>query len=200
MRGQRPPDFAKPGEYIEHARRQVGFLSDLAEFHQAQRRQLRGLEHRRAAHGQTRGELPGAEHHGRVPGDDDAGDAEGLAQGHAEQVDLLPERGALAPVCVLGPLRQRIGKEREIVRRARDIVPAALLDRLANIEALDPLQLWRVLHQQFAEATQQLRPLGSFHFRPGTFVKRLTCRGHGLVHILNAGLSHFNQHLVGGRV
>ena len=119
----------------------------------ARQRRLRvGLEDDRAAGGQRGRELPGRHHQRVVPGDDLAGDADGLLQ-------RVEEERAADRVRAAGDRGDRRRVEAEVLDR---LVELGLhrRDRLADVAHLELGQLLAVGDERVGERVQQARALG----------------------------------------
>ena len=180
---QRPAGLPRPGDDVDHARRQVGLLADLGERQRGQRRRLGGLEHHRVAAGQRRGDLPGQHQQREVPRDDLAG--------HPERARRRAVAGVLQ---LVGPA----GVVEEVRRDQRDVHVARLADRLAVVERLEHGELARPFLDDPGDAEQVLGPLPARHDRPGVLVG-LAGGGDRPVHVGGTGLGHLGQDLLGGR-
>lgn len=119
-------------------------LGELREVQGAERRLLGGLDDQGAAGGQRRRHLDG-EHGGReVPGDDDAGDAERLAQGVALELARHLQRLAVDLVGRAGEVAQAACGVADVHRPGHGRV-------LAGVQALQGRQLARVLLHQVGQ-------------------------------------------------
>ena len=139
------------GDDVDDARGQVGLLQDLGEEERRERRGLGGLEHDRVARGERRGDLPREHEQREVPRDDLSRDAERLRVG--------AESGVIELVGPPGVVEEPRGDQRDV-----DI--AALLDRLAVVEALGDGELARALLDEPSDAEEVLaavRPLSFDH-------------------------------------
>ena len=148
---QRPAGLPRPGDDVDHARRQVGLLADLSEDQRGQRGGLGGLQHHRVAAGQRGGDLPGQHQQREVPRDDLAG--------HAERA----RRRAVPRVLQLvGPP----GVVEEVRRGQRDVDVARLPDRLAVVERLQDGELAGALLQDAGDPEQVLAAVRGTHGPP----------------------------------
>ena len=140
---------------VDHTRRKIGLLQDLSEDQRRERRGLRGLEHDGVPCGQGGGELPCEHQQWEVPGDDLPGDTErARVRSEPGVVELVgPARVVEEPGCDEGHV---------------DV--AALLDRLAVVEALGDRELTSPLLHETGDAEQVLAPITTAHLRPGLVV------------------------------
>ena len=140
---------------VDDPRGQVGLLEDLREEERGEGRGLCGLQNDRVAGCERGGDLPGEHEQREVPRDDLRGDPEGAGG--------RPETGVVelvGPSCVV----------EEPGRDERDVDVAALLDRLAVVEALGDGELARALLHEPGDAEQVLAAVGAAQPRPGLLV------------------------------
>ena len=169
---------------VDDAGRQVGLLQDLGEDQRRQRRRLGGLEDDGVAGRERGGDLPGEHQQREVPRDDLAGDAEGAGAG--------AEPGVVELVGPAGVVEEPRGDE-------RDVDVAALLDRLAVVEALGHGELACALLHEPGDAEEVLAAVAAAHLRPGLVVGAAS-GGDGGVDIRLAGRGDRRDvRFVGGR-
>jgi hypothetical protein len=125
-----------------------------------------------------RGDLPGGQQQGSE-GRDGADDADRLATGVAQ---TSPGTQRLA-----GDLGRVTGPVLEAVGRERHIYPAALADRLAIVERLEPGDGCRVAFQQRGNAQQVAAALAGRHARPRSLVECPPRRRDGGIHVISQG-------------
>ncbi len=143
---------ARAGDDVDRARREPDLGRELGHAERRQRRLRVGLEDDGAAGRQRRRELPGRHHQRVVPGDDLAGDADGLLQRVEEERAAERVRPARD-----GGDRGRV--EAEVLDR---LVELGLhrRDRLADVPHLELRQLLAVGDERVGERVQQTGALG----------------------------------------
>ena len=129
--------------------------------------ELGGLEDDGVAGREGGAELPGGDVEREVPGDDQADDAERLAERH---VDAAGDGDRLAVALV-----DRAGVEVEDVGHHSDLAAGAA-DRLADVVGLDPRELFVVLLDERREPSEQPSAVGGRNRPPSR--KGASGRGH----------------------
>ena len=129
------------GQDVDHARRQVGLLADLGEEQRGQRGRLGGLQHDRVAAGQCRRDLPRQHQQREVPRD---------------HLSRNAERRGSGPTPACSSLSAQPGVVEEVRGREGHVDVAALLDRLAVVEALEHRELAGALLHQPGDAEEVL--------------------------------------------
>ena len=94
----------------------------------------------------------------------------------------------------------RAGEERAVVGGARHVSFGRLAERLPRIAGFEPRQLFAMVHQQVAEAPQDLGPLARRHPRPRSLVERAPGRRHRQFDVGRITGAHVGDRLVGGRI
>ena len=168
-------------------------LGELGEEERAERRLLGGLDDHGAAGGQGRGDLDGEHGGGEVPGDDDPGDAQGLAEGVALELRLHLERLAV-------DLVRRAGEVPQAARRVADVDGLGDGRVLPGVQALQRRQLVRVLLHQVSEPRHDPPPFGSRHAWPFAVVEGVPGCPHCRVHVVFVSLGDGGYHVPRARV
>ena len=182
-------DRALAGDDVHDALRDPSLERELGEPQRREGRQLRRLEHDRVPAGERGAELPARDVEREVPGDDQADDPEGLAEG---EVDAAGDRDRLAVMLV-----DRACVEVEDLGDHPDLAARAG-DRLAHVLRLDACELLAVLLDERGQPAQEAGPVGGRDCAPGGEGCLRACdRGVGL---LDAGLRELCDGLLGRRV
>ena len=149
---------------------------ELGEPQRRQRRQLGGLQHERVAGRQAGRHLPGGDRQREVPRDDQADDAERLAE---REVDAAGDRDRVAqqPLGRAGVVAERVDDHAHLAER--------VADRLAGVARLEDGELVDVLGQRVGQPVQQHRAVGRADGAPGR--ERGLRGGDGGVGLLEAG-------------
>jgi hypothetical protein len=179
----------RPRDHVQHPLRQPRLERDLLQLDRGQRRQLGGLEDDTVAGCQRRRHLPGGDRQREVPGDDQADDAERLAERHVDSArdrDRLPEQPLRRPGVVA------VGVDDHLHLTAR------VADRLAGVTRLQPRQVLVPRLQHVGEVAQQLRAVGRRHRPPGR--ERQLRPRHRRIDLLHSGARHLRHHLLGSRL
>ena len=130
----------------------AGELGEVRVVERGERRLLGGLDDDGAARGERRADLEEEHHGGEVPGDDDAGHADGLP----ERVPLVPPRDAQHFAVDL------VGGARVVAQHLRgggDVDDLAHQQQLAGVGAVQRRQLLRVPVHQVRELAQETAAL-----------------------------------------
>ena len=183
MPHQRRARLAGAGDDVDDPVRELGLLHDLGEQQRGQRGGLGGLQHDGVARGERRGDLPGEHEQREVPRDDLRGDA--------ERARVRAEPGVVELVGPARVVEEPGGDERHV-----DV--AALLDRLAVVEALGDRQLAGALLHEPRDAEQVLAAVGPAELRPGLVVGAAG-GGDGGIHVFGRRGGDLGDVLLGGR-
>src|SRR6185369_14960741 len=181
------------GDDVQDAGWDPGLERELTEPDRGQRGVRGGLEDGGVAGSQRRRDLPRGHEDREVPRHDQPDDTDWLAQREVET--RLGHRDRLAVDLVRGT---RVVVEDEA--RTHDLAAGAA-DRLADVAALEPGQLFAVLLDQIGELGERPATLAGGPVRPaGSVVERRARRGHGAVHVLAATQRRRGDHPASGRV
>ncbi len=131
----------RPRNDVDDAGRDAGLTHELTDPERAQRRQLGRFHDDGVACCQGRAHLPAAEHQWEVPRDDRPDDTERLADHVVEEARFHRDHVALQLVRYPAEIAKRRG-------RPDDVEVAAVADRMAGVEALEPGQLVGVRFDQ----------------------------------------------------
>ena len=143
-------DGAFADDDVQDAFGDAGLECELGEPERRERRQLGGLEDDGVAASECGAELPGGDVEREVPGDDEADDAERLAERH---VDAAGDGDGLAVALV-----DRAGVEVEDVGNHANLAAGAA-DRLADVGGFDPRELLVVLFDEGREPAEEPSPV-----------------------------------------
>ena len=102
MRGERRAGgFAEPGQDVDHARREAGFLDQLSQAQRGHRRLFGGFQHDGATRSQRRRDLPARHQQREIPGDDLADDAHRLAHRVGQVFAAAATASSVEPVILV---------------------------------------------------------------------------------------------------
>ena len=157
----RQPDlFARTADHVHGARREARLVHQLHEQDDAVRGIGRGLDDHRVAGHQGRHHLPAGDGHREVPGRDDAGYADRLADAHGPLV------GQLRGHRVAEHATPFAGHQEGDVDALLDVAPRLGQD-LAHLPRHGTGEALLVVGHQGAEAVEDLATLGGGHRPPG---------------------------------
>ncbi|MNF63801.1 hypothetical protein D3C84_455120 [compost metagenome] len=183
-------------DHVEHPRRQqVG--GDLGEARSGLRGQFRRLDHHRVARRQGRNGLGQQQQQRKVPGGDQAADANGLLHHLAVgQFGQRPGRQVLDEGVVLDDL----GHGPAQVQRCRQVEAGDAANRAAGADGLQVHQLLGMRVQALGQGVEQRRALFAWHVAPGRVGGgRLGC-GDSAVDIRRAAGGELGNDLAGGGI
>src|SRR5262249_3853118 len=178
---------AKARDYIEHTHRQACFKRQLPELERGQRRLLGWLEHHRVAHGKRRRDLPQRHKDREIPRHDGANYAERLVDGKGETVARLWPDLAIDPVERLGVVRQRAD-------RLRNVDVERILDRLADIKALEHGKPLGIALDKLGKRKENALLLAVMKASPTSVLEGAPRRGYSLIDIGDIALGDLIDH------
>jgi hypothetical protein len=191
-RQRRAGGLAKPGQDIDDAIGETGFLNKLPEAQCAERRLLGRLQDDRAAGRQCRRNLPRRHHQWEVPRDDLPDDADRFAQGIG-----MPVAGRGDGDCRAVDLGRPAGHVPQDLVRTRQVDIARVADRLAVVERLEFGNLIGVAFEKIGELPNQLAAILRRGLRLGAGLEGAQWGFDGFVDIGCIGLGHSGNHLTG---
>ncbi len=192
--GQLGADAGARSEHrVDHPPGEAGLFGQFGHLEGGQRGELARLHDDGTAGRQRRGHLPGRLQQGIVPGGDLPADADRLAHDAAAGFGL----GRIDRLAAL-----LVGQPGVVAEDPGDVVhvPAALLHRLAGIEALEPRQLLAIALDQRRQAVEQRAAPHCRGGGPFARVKGGARRGDGGAGILAGTLRDLGDHRAVGRV
>ena len=184
--------LAKAVHDVEHSRRQFRLFQHPREQRRTQRRPLGRLDHDRVAGRQGRGQPPGRQHQRRVPGHDQAGDADRLVHRVVDELLADLERPSVQ-------LRDHAGVVVEVVGCTRR-ESAHLRNRHPDIEHFEFDELGGVFTDQIRNPAKRRGSLRCLLTGPGALVERPAGGSDGRVDIRRRAVGNIRQRFVGDRV
>ncbi len=175
-----------PAIDVDHARRDVGLLEDLAEHQGGDRGEGGRLDDRAVAGGEGRADLPRRHDQREVPRDHAGGDAVGLV---LDEVGRRRERRPFE-LDLVGLLLGQAGEPLEGALGAGHVGERGLLDGAAAVAGLHLGELVGLGAEQLGDLVELGPPLLAAHLGPRAFVEGLAGRLDGPDRILLAGLGH----------
>jgi len=190
-RQRRAGFFAQARHHVQRAGRQAGLNGDAHEGQRGETGLFGRLQHAGVAHGQRRADAAADDLHRVVPGHDVRGHAVRFAQ---RQRGVAVDEGDGLAHHLVGRAAVKLQ-----VARQRHRVGAALLQRLAHVQRLQPRQFIGLGQYGRAHLHQHAPALGGGERAPGAVQRRL--RGlHGVVHVLRGATGDVRQHAAVRRV
>ena len=175
---------------IEHAVRQPGFATNLAQQIRRHRRQLAGLGDGGVADRDGGRDFPAQQIERQVPRRNQSRDAARLAQG-------VVERDAIGDVRFGFGVQDRGREEAEIARGARNVEAARERERLARVDRLRARELLEIALDQVGDAQKNARPLRRRRARP--IRERFLRRGDGQIDIATVAVGDLRIRFAGRR-
>ena len=167
---------AEPGNHIDDAVRNAGFLGELGDPERRKGGLLGGLEHKGAAGGQGGSPFPRLHQQREVPWDDLADHADGFMPGVAEEVTIDRDRLAVDLVRPAGVVAVALDGEGEV--RGKGVA-----NRLAIVERLKGGEFILVLFDEVGQAVEDTAAFRRAHAPPRSRIEGPARGGHGKVDV-----------------
>ena len=198
-RERRACRFAETGDDIQHAFRHAGLHGEFAEEQRRERRLLGGLEDDGIAGGQRGSQFPRGHQQRKVPWDDLADHAQGLA--HRIGEELRPGRvgdadGDGVSLDLRSPARHVV----EHIRRQRNIGHPGHAHRLAVVQRFELREFVQVIEDHVADVPENPASLGGRHVTPCALVEGMSGRRHRMIDVLGFALRDLGNRLAGGGI
>ena len=184
--------FTHPVEQIDDTGRKARFLHQLAHSQNRKRRLFGRLHDNGVTAGQSRTPLPCRHQQRKVPGNDLAHDANGLAKGIGQEV--APNRDRFS-FDLVGPAREIS----QTVHNAAQVA-ASIGNRLAAIQRFQPSQLFGICLDQIGQLEHQLAAITGIHSTPGSFFEGLTSGFDGGIDVLFRRMSDLGNGFARGGI